>query len=168
MALFQKMKRKSEEQLAEAQQQWQQLNGLEAAERQQAAVDLVAEQERKRAEAMVTEITAERDRLSEQAEQAERQAKDFEERLSDVTEKLDAEVQARKDALEEARIEFQEHKEEQEREHTRALDALRAEKDAELAEKQGEMEKKLAEMEKKLAQTKLDWHRSLEEGQLRD
>lgn len=168
MAVFQQMKRKSEEQLAEAQQQWQQLSGLEAAEKQQAAVDLVVEQERKRSEAVVTEITAERDRLAEQAEQAERQAKEFEDRLSDATEQLDVEVQARKDAVEDARIGYQEQKEEQEREHTRALDALRAEKDAELAEKQGEMEKALAEMEKKLAETKLEWHRSLEDGGLRD
>eukprot|EP01043_Picozoa_sp_COSAG02_P089092 COSAG02_NODE_26105_length_640_cov_13.611830_1_plen_213_part_11 len=65
-------------------------------------------------------------------------------------------------------MEYQEQQEEQEREHIRALDALRAEKDAALAEKQGEMENALAEMEKKLAETKLEWHRSLEGGGLRD
>ena len=110
---------------------------------------MVAEQERKRSEAIVSEITAERDRLSYKVEQAEQQAKEFEERLSDATEQLDRQAQAHKDALEDSRIELQVRTEEQEREHSRALDALRAEKDAELAEKQGEMEKKLAEMEKK-------------------
>lgn len=128
---------------------------------------MVAEQERKRSEAVVSEITAERDRLSYKVEQAEQQAKEFEERLSDATEQLDRQAQTHKDALEDSRIELQERTEEQEREHSRALDALRAEKDAELAEKQGEMEKKLAEMEKKLAETKLEFHMSLEDGQLR-
>ena len=120
----------------------------------------MAEQERKRSESIVVEITAERDRLSKHVEQAEQQSKEFEERLSEVTEQLESEMQGRKEALEDLRTEFQESIEERQREHVRALDAMRAEKDAELAEKQ-------AEMETKLAETKLKWHQSLEDSQLR-
>jgi len=161
MALFQQMKRTAEEQLAEAQKQWQALSGLEAAEKQQAAVDLIAEQERKRAESVVAEVIAERDHLSEQAETAEQLAKDLEEQLSDVSEQLAVQVQSAKDAREEADTELREAKEEQQREYERALEGLRAEKDAELAEKQAEMEKQLAEAKLQLHKVMLDQ----EEGQ---
>ena len=156
MALFKQMKTRSEEQMAEAQKQWAALSGMDAAEKQEAAVALVASQEKTKADGTIAEITSDRDRLSTIVDQQDRLGKDYELKLNDLTDQLSMSIHNHKDSLQEAETAFEEAKDDMQREHQRQINKLKADAEAATSEAVGEMERQLAETKQKWHQAAMD------------